>query len=330
MKLLHLKAIRSMALTMTSAICLHAAIASAQAEEKAPEKTPEADFPYVIQPELGSIEFAPGDRIVITSIRGNREHIERGGRYLLNGSYTLTSAEKADLSWFITTRGPSGATPITDAQHVIVAKGSGIFHLEKDVSDDGWMHITFYVKGHPYGGIYFGEKGFENSVLRNKGWTDFPTAAADATPPGARGNDRAGASARSNRLIMAYLGDPVRPPANLSEAYSPANLLAVFTAVCKKRGVEIKKLKVDDSEFPFLVSGILAGKPDLGALETDVRQTNGYAHGGAVVGSTGDGSTYFSMNIIPYNQYPPGQAAACSRRLMVRLQMLSDAICQAK
>ena len=328
MKLLHLKAIRSMALAMISALCLQGAIVSAQAEEKAPE----AEFPYVIQPELGSIEFAPGDRIVITSIRGNREHIERGGRYLLNGSYTLASVEEADLCWFITTRGPSGATPITDEQHVVLAKGSGIFHLEKDVSDDGWMHITFYVKGHPYGGIYFGEKGFENSVLRNKGWTDFPAAAAveaHGTPSGARGDDLGGASARSNRLIMDYLGDPVRPPAHLSETYSPANLLAVFTAVSKKRGVEIKKLKVDDSEFPFLISGILAGKPDLGALETDVRQTNGYAYGGAVVGSMGDSSTYFSMNIIPYNQYPAGQAAACSRRLMVRLQMLADAISQA-
>jgi hypothetical protein len=333
MKLLHSKVIRSVA----SAICLHGAIASAQADEKAPEKTsekaPESDFPYVIQPELGSIELAPGDRIVITSIRGNREHIERGGRYFLSGSYTLASADEADLSWFITTRGPSGATPINAAQHVIIKKGSGNFHLEKDIADDGWMHITFYVGGHSHGGIYFGEKGFENSVLRKKGWSDFPavsTEEAHGTPPGAGGNDQAAGSARSNRLIMDYLGDPVRPPSTLSETYSPANLLAVFTAVSKKRGVEIKKLEVDDSEFPFLVYGVLAGKPDLGPLETDLRQTTGYAYGGAVVGSTGDGSTYFSMNIIPYNQYPPGQAAACSRRLMVRLQMLSDAIRQAK
>ena len=311
MKLLRLKAIRPMALTMMSAICLRAAIISAQAEEKTPEKAPETEFPYVIQPELGSIEFAPGDRIVISSIRGNREHIERGGRYLLNGSYTFASADEADLSWFMTTRGPSGATPIADAQHVVIKKGSGDFHLEKDIADDGWMHITFYVNGHSHGGIYFGEKGFENTVLRDKGWSDFPAA-------------------RSNRLIMDYLGDPVRPPSPLSEAYSPANLLAAFTAVARKRGVEIKKLEVDDSEFPYLLSGILAGKPDFGPLETDLRQMKGYDYGGSVVGGADDGSTYFSMNIIPHNQYPPGQITACSRRLMVRLQMLSDAIREAK
>ena len=250
----------------------------------------------------------------------------------LGVSQALASVEEADLCWFITTRGPSGATPITDEQHVVLAKGSGIFHLEKHVSDDGWMHITFYVKGHPYGGIYFGEKGFDNSVLRNKGWTDFPAAAAveaHGTPSGARGDDRGGASARSNRLIMDYLGDPVRPPAHLSNLLPGKSSGRLYRRATRARSQEIKKLKVDDSEFPFLLYGVLAGKPDLGPLETDIRQTTGYAHGGAVVGSMGDGSTYFSMNIIPYDQYPPGQAAACSRRLMVRLQMLADAISQA-
>jgi hypothetical protein len=318
-----------MAMVVVSAFYLPGAIASVQAEEKAPE----TDFPYVIQPEPGSIEFAPGDRIVITSVRGNREHLVPGGRYLLNGSYTLASAEKADLSWFVTSRGPSGATPITDDEHVIITKGSGNFHLEKTILDGGWMHVSFYVGNQSHGGIYFGEKGFENTVLRNKGWSDFPAASTGethGTPPGSRGDDRTDTSTRHNRSIMDYLGDPVRPPAALNETYSPVNLLAVFTALSKKCGLEIKNLEVDDSEFPFLIYGILAGKPNFGPFETDLRQLKGYDYGGSVVGSTAAGSTYFSMNIIPHNQYPPGQIVACNRRLVVRLQMLADAISQAK
>src|SRR5436190_22269328 len=31
------------------------------------------DFPYTIQPELGATEFAPGDSIVITVFRGDRQ-----------------------------------------------------------------------------------------------------------------------------------------------------------------------------------------------------------------------------------------------------------------
>jgi hypothetical protein len=329
MKMLHPKTMRSMAMVVVSAFCLQGAIASVQAEEKAPE----TDFPYVIQPEQGSIEFAPGDRIVITSLRGNRDHLVPGGRYLLNGSYTLASAEKADLAWFTTSRGPSGATPITDDEHVIVTKGSGNFHLEKTILDDGWMHVSFYVGNHSYGGIYFGEKGFENTVLRKKGWSDFPAAStqeAHGTPPGSSGDDGATASTRSNRLIMNYLGEPVRPPARLNAAYSPANLVAAFIALGRKHELQIKSLAVDDSEFPFLVYGILAAKNDFGWLKSDLRQMQGYDYGGSVTGSTNEGGTYFSLNMIPHDQYPAGQIVACSRRLMVRLEMLADIISQAK
>ena len=52
----------------------------------------------------------------------------------------------------------------------------------------------------------------------------------------------------------------------------------------------------------------------------------GYDYGGSVRGSTETGSTYFSLNIIPASQLPTRQMAACHRRLMVRLQMLADAV----
>jgi hypothetical protein len=53
-----------------------------------------------------------------------------------------------------------------------------------------------------------------------------------------------------------------------------------------------------------------------------------YDYGGSVVGSTDKEGTYFSLNMIPSGQYPSGQAAACHRRLMVRLQMLAASVRQ--
>jgi hypothetical protein len=329
MKILHPETIRTTAMAVTSALCLQAAITSAQLGEKAAE----TEFQYVIQPESGATEFAPGDRIRITSVRGNREHLEPGGRYLLEGSYMLASADSADLAWFATSRGPSGSTPVTDDEHVRITRGSGNFHLEKTLLDDGWLHVTFYVNGHSHGGIYFGEKDFDNTVLRKKDWSDFsndsPGGRPDRKSAGAR-NGGTALSGPANLAIMAYLGDPVSPPAGLDARYSPTNLLAAFTALSQKQGLRVERLALDDSEFPFLVYGVLAGKHDFRELEAGLHQMKDYKYGGSVVGITDKGGTYFSFNMIPYSQYPSGQAAACNRRLMVRLQMLADAVRQAE
>ncbi len=314
-------------LAVTAAFCLQTtpALPDARAESA------ETQFPYVIEPESGATEFATGDGIVITSFRGDRPHLEPGGRYRLEGSYTLTSAGSADLAWFATSRGPSGSTPVADREHVTISRGSGKFHLEKTLLDDGWLHVSFYVNGHSHGGIYFGEKGFDKTVLRQKGWSDF-SSASPPEKPGLRSADVENArllpSDPANAAIIAYLGQPVVAPANLDPKYVPANLVAAFTAMSKKAGWRIQKLAVDDSEFPFLVYGVLAGRHEL--VEKDIRAMKGYDYGGSVRGSTEEGATYFSLNMIPRDQYPSGQAAACNRRLMVRLQMLADAVRQAR
>jgi len=323
MNMLHLNMIRAWAMAVTSVLCLQAAITSAPAGEPPAETV----FTHVIQPELGAAEFAPGDRIIITSIRGNREHLEPGGRYVLDGSYTLASADSADLAWYATSRGPGVSAPVSNNDHVKITNGSANFHLEKTVLNDGWLHVTFYVNGHPHGGIYFGEKGFENTVLRKKDWSDFskdPPANKPVEKSAADRNDAITLSDPANHAIMAYLGDPVSPPAGLDARYSPTNLLAAFTALSEKQGLRIERVALDDSEFPFLVYGVLAGKHDFRELETGLHQMKGYDYGGSVVGSTDKEGTYFSLNMIPSGQYPSGQAAACNRRLMVRLQMLAD------
>ena len=313
----------------------------------------DAEFPYVIEADLGATEFAPGDNIVITSFRGDRPHIEVGGHYLLEGSYTLGSAESADLAWYSTSRGPSGSTPVVDEQHVKITAGSGNFRLKKTMTDDGWLHISFYVDKHSHGGIYFGEKGFENTVFRRKGWSDFSRTSRDAghssveaasKGPAAQigGAIDAGqgasqppvveignaiASGQANAAIMAYLGEPVPAPANLDSKYWPTNLAAAFITMGNKSGWQIQKLAVDDSEFPFLVYGLIEGMHTL--EERDIRAMEAYDYGGSVRGST-EKLTWFALNMIPHSQYPAGQAAACNRRLMVRLQMLAETARQAK
>jgi hypothetical protein len=288
--------------------------------------TAESGFPYIIQLESGASEFTSGDEIVISSVRGNREHLELGGRYLLDGSYTLASSESADLAWFSTSRGPSGSTPISEQQHVLISKGSGSFHLEKTLLDDGWLHVSFYVNGHSHGGIYFGEKGSDKTVLRTKDWSDFSTPSPEKPGHKSRAIEN-GASLRSeagNTAIMAFLGNPIPAPANLDAKYSPTNLIAAFTAMSGKAGWPIQRLAVDDSEFPFLLYGVLAGRHELG--DRDIREVKGYEYGGSVRGNTAAGSTYFSLNITPRDQYPSDLIAPCNRRLMVRLQMLAEAV----
>ena len=328
MKTLLSETIRSLALAVASAFWFHAATAPAQNGEPAAT----AEYAHVLQPESGAAEFVPGDQITITSLRGDRDHLEPGGHYLLEGSYTLASADSADLAWFATTRGPSGPTPVTDYEHVPINRGSGNFHLEKTLLDDGWLHVSFYVGGHSQGGIYFGEHGVESTVLRQKSWSDISDhSGADQPERESSAHDGGGAHPNpANLAIMTYLGDPVPPPARLDASYSPTNLIAAFTELSKKQGLRIEKLSVDDSEFPFLVYGTLAGRHEFRVLEEGLRQMKGYDYCGSVVGGTAGGGTYFALSMTPQSQYPRGDGGACNRRLMIRLQMLADAVQKAR
>ncbi len=323
MKTLRSNAFQLAVIGFASALCLRLGAEVAPAGTKAAD----VEFPSVIQAEMGAAEFAPGDNIVITSIRGDREHLALGGRYVLEGSYTLASAESAELAWYATSHGHGGSTPISDAEHFRVNRGSGTFRLEKTLLDDGWLHVSFLVNGNSHGGIYFGEKGFENTVLQQKSWSDF----SNAEKNGAAGQNPAGlknggmlAPVTGNFAIMAYLGEPVPAPAGLDPRYSPAGLKAAFADLGKRLGLTVKRLEVDDSEFPFVIYGLLAGQCDYHALADGVRQMSGYSYGGSVSGDTGEGGTYFSLSIIPDKLFPAGRIMDCSKRLMIRLQMLAD------
>lgn len=280
----------------------------------------EPQFPYVIEHELGASGFSVGDQITITSVRGDRKHIEQGGSFLVEGTYTLASTESAHLALYCTTRGPSGPTPDQDSQHINVTRGAGRFHLYETNVADGWLHVSFYPKNSElHGGVYFGEKGNENTVMRDQEWfREF-----DVKAPNKRRHLEADVANQANRDLMAYLGNPVPPPAEMDQRYNKQNLLWAFTTLCRNADLVITKLAVDDSEFPFLVYGTLDGNrilPEAPAFE----KQRGYTYGGSVRGSFGEGSTYFAVNMVPSSQYPTEKQKACHRRLMLRLQMLAD------
>ena len=125
----------------------------------------------------------------------------------------------------------------------------------------------------------------------------------------------------ANAAIMAYLREPVPPPAELDPKYTADGLIAACKAVCAKLGFELQKLAVDDTEFPFLVYGVISGSHDFQALPSALRTLPGYAYGGSVVGRK-NGATYFSLNMMSHEQYPRAQREMIQRRLMIRLQML--------
>ncbi len=314
MKTAFLRTTRNLALAGVLSLCIPRVGLFAQE----PQDALETDYPNLIHVELGAREFAPGDGIVITSLRGNRRHLEPGGSYVLEGSYTLSSAARANLAWFATSPSPAAGQPVTREEDVEVARGSGRFRLKKTLKSPGWLHVSFYVKGRPHGGIYFGEKGFEGTVLRKKDWSDF-AAGSVAEKSAARL-----VSEPANLAILAYLGHPVPAPPHLDSKYDPTNLRTTFFDLGKQADWEVRSLRVDDSEFPYLLYGVLGGKHDFREIQDALRKIKDYTYAGSVVGTTGKGSTYFSLNIIPYEVYPARQAGTCDRRLMVRLQMLAD------
>jgi hypothetical protein len=274
----------------------------------------EPQFSHAIQFEIGAHGFSDGDQITITSVRGDRRHIEPGGSYLVEGSYMLASSDAARLALFCTTREKSGKTPIQPGQSVKITKGSGKFHLYETNLADGWLHVSFYpdhANSHN-GGVYFGEKGREETILRAKWGGEITDKVVG------QGTDN-----EANRALIAYLGDPVPPPTGMDARYNKENLLKAFTELCRSQNMVITKLAVDDTEFPFLVYGTLDGSHTLPGREV-FEQQDGYTYGGSVRGSTGNGATYFAVNMVPSREYPDGVEKACHRRLMLRLEMLAD------
>jgi hypothetical protein len=122
--------------------------------------------------------------------------------------------------------------------------------------------------------------------------------------------------ADSNKALYDFLGQPVAPPEDLNPMYTKEGLTNAVQLAAKKAGVSLKKVEIDDSEFPFLV-GVVCNSGDCDKLNEPLGKLPGYIYGG----STSSG-TIKAMNITPRLVYPQQDRDRIERRLMVRMQVL--------
>jgi len=274
-----------------------------------------ADFPYVVNYELGKAEFAAGDSITITALHGTREVITTNETYCVEGTYTLGSRDKAELCFFATTSGNSGPTPVDPRQTVHVTRGTGTFRLIKTMTEDGYLHLSFY-NGGAISGVYFGQGEW---VLRQKGFShpDEPSRSPDNS---SSATASAASSSDPNHAMLEYLGNPVPPPSGMDAAYSKRGLNDALQLAAKNAGISFKRIEIDDSEFPFIV-GVTCGEGDWANLANQMKKMTGYEYNGSIGSSTCN-----AFNLVPSSSFPSETSQRIGRRLWLREQMLFDRI----
>jgi len=280
-----------------------------------------AEFPHPVAFDLGQSQFLPGDSITIQRVTGTSPTIRTGETYCVEGTYALASSEKADLALFATTLS-AVATPINPNQTVRIEKGSGTFRLVKTMQEPGYLHLSFYPvpSGSSFGELYFGQG---NWVLRRDGRGKrqaSPRSPNESTSGNSSG--RPVSATGPNQTLLEYLGDPVEPPADMSPAYTKDGLIKAVQTAARNAGITLKRIEIDDSEYPFLV-GVICAEGDYPKLKDQLRKLEGYSYSGSV-----GGDTHNAMNIVPYQVYPPALFDRITHRTGLRMQLLHHKLTQ--
>ena len=114
--------------------------------------------------------------------------------------------------------------------------------------------------------------------------------------------------------LAQYIGSSVTAPVNLDPAYSKQGLAGAVQAAGDKAGITLKKIAVDDSEFPFLL-GITSEPGDWEKLKAQFKTMNGYEY----FGSVGDDTSH-TFSMTPSTAYPAGSSQNITRRMTLRMQ----------
>ncbi len=138
----------------------------------------------------------------------------------------------------------------------------------------------------------------ENELLKLRGEVGVLRAQlASAKSPAAKPDLTALPSSQatndgSNQTMLDYLGNPTPPPPNLDAAYSKEGLISALQNAAQAANISLKKIVIDDSEFPFLVYVEVENKSDLRKLRDQMTTMGGYNYTGGV-----GGNTSFVMNL---------------------------------
>jgi len=193
-------------------------------------------------------QFQSGDGIVITSVKGDRKGVDVGGRYLIEGIYTLASMDTARLTVSVTAKrgGIGGISPVHPEEGTSVHRGTGHFSIIATMRYPGTFHVSFNLPG---GGESRGSVYFDESVApQPASSTPLPTPNALFTTQilvGVEANgsvsvDGKGVSAEELEplLAKAYTADAnTTVLIKCDDATDPKKLGLVFDA-CRQAGVK--------------------------------------------------------------------------------------------
>jgi hypothetical protein len=294
-----------------AALWLAAAMAGGAASLQAAD-----EFPYVVPFELGKAQFLAGDTVTIQSVRGTADSLRVGGTYCVEGSYTLNSADEAELALFVTTK-LDIRTKIDPKQMLRVKRGTGSFRLIETMAAEGYPHASFYPipSGSSFGGIYFGKGDW---LLSAGGLNIHDELVPQNTPAANRYAEPRITTSGANKVLFEYLGDPVEAPANLDPAYSPAGLRDAVQSAAASVGISLRKIEIDDMEFPFLV-GVVCNEGDFPKLKARLKTMDGYEYYGDV-GS----HNCTTFTIVPRSVWPGDAVQRIYRRATLRMAILYD------
>ena len=112
---------------------------------------------------------------------------------------------------------------------------------------------------------------------------------------------------------------------NIDPRYTAAGLRQAFAALCQKLGYRPLKVEIDQSEFPYLVYGVLEGRCAYRAIRDALGSMRGYAYAGSTTMVHKDGSrTNFALNMIPSSESGRERGADGQRKMMERLKELLE------
>ncbi len=104
----------------------------------------------------------------------------------------------------------------------------------------------------------------------------------------------------------AVVGGNAATPASqgIDARYTADGLRLAFAALCQQLGYRALRVEIDQSEFPFLVHGVLHGPCDYREIRDGVNTMRGYAYTGSVTNVLHQGAvTVFALNMIPSSEY---------------------------